>query len=166
MKHLKVLLSAMVVLVASITANAQKIATIDLNAVLSLMPEKKAADEKLEVFAKGKQAELQKQGEALQKEVAAYQQSAPKLTEAQRKAKEEELVKKQQNLQAFEQAAQKDLLERQNAEYAPIEKKFQDAINKAAVKNGWEFVVDGNSSIFLYKGGTDATQAVKKELGL
>ena len=94
MKHLKVLLSAMVVLVASITANAQKIATIDLNAVLSLMPEKKAADEKLEVFAKGKQAELQKQGEALQKEVAAYQQSAPKLTEAQRKAKEEELVKK------------------------------------------------------------------------
>ena len=165
MKHLKVLLSAMVVLVASITANAQKIATIDLNAVLSLMPEKKAADEKLEVFAKGKQAELQKQGEALQKEVAAYQQSAPKLTE-QRKAKEEELVKKQQNLQAFEQAAQKDLLERQNAEYAPIEKKFQDAINKAAVKNGWEFVVDGNSSIFLYKGGADATQAVKKELGL
>ena len=152
MKHLKVLLSAMVVLVASITANAQKIATIDLNAVLSLMPEKKA--------------ELQKQGEALQKEVAAYQQSAPKLTEAQRKAKEEELVKKQQNLQAFEQAAQKDLLERQNAEYAPIEKKFQDAINKAAVKNGWEFVVDGNSSIFLYKGGADATQAVKKELGL
>lgn len=166
MKQLSVLFSAVALFIASSAVKAQKVAHLDVNAVLSLMPEKKKADEKLEAFSKAKGAEIEKQAQAWQAEVAKYQQGAAKLTEAQRKAKEDELTKKQQNIQGMQQAAQKDLAEKSEAEYAPIEKKFQEAVNKVAKANGWDYILDGNSSLFIYKAGPDATAAVKKELGL
>lgn len=166
MKQLSVLFSAVLLFVATSAVKAQKIAHLDVNAILSIMPEKKAADQKLENLSKTKMAEIEKQAQAWQAEVAAYQQGAAKMTEAQRKAKEEELTKKQQSIQQLQQAAQKDLAEKTDAEYAPIEKKFSDAVNKVAKANGWDYVLDANSSVFIYKAGTDATPAVKKELGL
>lgn len=166
MKHLSVLFSAVLLFVASTAVKAQKIAHLDVNAILSIMPEKKAADQRLENLAKTKSAEIEKQAQAWQAEVAAYQQGAAKMTDAQKQAKEEELTKKQQNIQQLQQAAQKDIAEKQDVEYAPIEKKFSDAITKVAKANGWDYVLDANASIFLYKAGTDATPAVKKELGL
>jgi outer membrane protein len=38
------------------------------------------------------------------------------------------------------QTAQKDLLDRQDA-YAPIEKRLNDAITRAAKANGWDFIL-------------------------
>ena len=64
------------------------------------------------------------------------------------------------------QVAQQDLAKRQNEAYAPIEKKVNDAVAKVAKANGWDFVFDTNTVGLVYKGGADATAAVKKELGL
>lgn len=166
MKKLSVLFSVVLLFTAATLSKAQKTAHLDVNAVLSLMPEKKKADEKLEAISKAKGAEIEKQAQAWQAEVAAYQKEAGKLTEAQRKAKEEALMKKQQNIQGIQQAAQKDLAEKTEIEYAPIEKKFQIAVDKVAKANGWDYIIDGNSSVLIYKAGPDATPAVKKELGL
>ncbi len=63
------------------------------------------------------------------------------------------------------EAAQKDYTEKQQAAYAPIDKKFE-ATEKAAKANGWDFIFDSNTMGLIYKGGADATAAVKKELGL
>jgi outer membrane protein len=35
-----------------------------------------------------------------------------------------------------------------------------------AKANGYDYIMDANSSAFVYKGGPDATAAVKKELGV
>ncbi|MFB0966661.1 MAG: OmpH family outer membrane protein, partial [Cloacibacterium sp.] len=84
----------------------------------------------------------------------------------QREAKEAELGKTQQNLQQMSQTAQKDLLDRQDAAYAPIEKRLNDAITRAAKANGWDFIFDSATNGLIYKAGPDATAAVKKELGI
>lgn len=84
----------------------------------------------------------------------------------QREAKEAELTKTQQQLQQMQQTAQKDFAEKSEAAYAPIDKKINDAITKAAKANGWDFVFDSATRGLLYKAGPDATAAVKKELGL
>lgn len=166
MKQLSVLFSAVLLFVATSAVKAQKIAHLNVNEILNMMPEKKAADQKLENLSKTKGAEIEKQAQAWQTEVAAYQQGAAKMTDAQRKAKEDELTKKQQAIQQLQQAAQKDLAEKTDLEYAPIEKKFNDAVMKAAKANGWDYIIDANSSTLIYKNGPDATPAVKKELGL
>ena len=166
MKKLSVLFAAVMMLMSFGYANAQKMATADVSAILNMMPEKIKADEQLKAFSTAKQAELEKMATALQAEVQKYQESAAKLTPQQKQAKEAELSKTQQNIQQMQQAAQKDLGEKSDAAYGPIEKRLNDAITRAAKANGWDFVFDSATSGLIYKAGPDATAAIKKELGL
>ena len=164
MKKLSVLFATVMMLVAVGTASAQKVASMDYEAVLAAMPETKKMTTDLDTFSKTKGDELNKQAEAFQKEVQAYQAEGAKLTEAQRTAKEAELQKKQQNLQQLQQTAQADLAQRRDAGVKPIIEKLNNAVTKVAKANNFEFVID--STALIYKGGADATPLVKKELGL
>ena len=164
MKKLSVLYAAVMMLVTAGAVNAQKVASMDYEAVLAAMPETKKMTTDLDTFSKTKGDELQKQAEAFQKEVQQYQADGAKMTEAQRSAKEGELQKKQQNLQQLQQTAQNDLAQRRDAAVKPIIDKLNNAVAKVAKANGFDFIID--STALIYKGGPDATPLVKKELGL
>lgn len=164
MKKLSVLFAAVMMLVTAGAVNAQKVASMDYEAVLAAMPETKKMTTDLDTFSKTKGDELQKQAEAFQKEVQQYQADGAKMTEAQRTAKEGELQKKQQNLQQLQQTAQNDLAQRRDAAVKPIIDKLNNAVAKVAKANGFDFIID--STALIYKGGPDATPLVKKELGL
>lgn len=164
MKKLSVLFAAVMMLITAGAVNAQKVASMDYEAVLAAMPETKKMTTDLDTFSKTKGDELQKQAEAFQKEVQQYQADAAKLTEAQRTAKEGELQKKQQNLQQLQQTAQNDLAQRRDTAVKPIIDKLNNAVAKVAKANGFDFIID--STALIYKGGPDATPLVKKELGL
>ena len=88
MKKLSVLFAAVMMLVTAGAVNAQKVASMDYEAVLAAMPETKNIFSDLVTFSKTKGDELQKQAEAFQKEVQQYQADGAKMTEAQRSAKE------------------------------------------------------------------------------
>ena len=96
MKKLSVIF-AIIAFFATGIMQAQKIASLDYEAVLTAMPEAKKMSTDLEAFSKAKGDELNKQAAAFQAEVEAYQKSAGTLTEAQRAAKEEELRDKPQS---------------------------------------------------------------------
>ena len=165
MKKLSVLFAAILMFVTVGVAKAQKVASMDYEAVLAVMPETKKMTTELEAFSKTKGEELGKQADAFQKEVQQYQQvDGPKMTEAQRTAKEAELQKKQQNLQQIQATAQNDLAQRRDAAVKPIIEKLNNAVNKVAKANGFDFIIDATA--LIYKGGPDATPLVKKELGL
>ena len=164
MKKLSVLFAAVMMFVTVGMVNAQKVASMDYEAVLSAMPETKKMTTDLDTFSKTKSDELNKQAEAFHKEVQQYQAEGAKLTEAQRTAKEAELQKKQQNLQQLQQTAQKDLATKRDTAVKPIIEKLNNAVEKVAKANGFDFIVD--STALIYKAGPDATPLVKKELGL
>ncbi len=164
MKKLSVLFAAVMMFVTVGTVSAQKVASMDYEAVLSAMPETKKMTTDLDAFSKTKGDELNKQAEAFQKEVQQYQVEGAKLTEAQRNAKEAELQKKQQNLQQLQQTAQNDLATRRDTAVKPIIEKLNNAVEKVAKANGFDFIID--STALIYKAGPDATALVKKELGL
>ena len=164
MKKLSVLFAAVMMLMTVGVAKAQKVASMDYEAVLAAMPETKKMTTDLDTFSKTKGDELNKQAEAFQKEVQAYQAEGAKMTEAQRTAKESELQKEQQNLQQLQQTAHQDLASRRDAAVKPIIEKLNNAVNKVAKANGFDFIIDATA--LIYKGGPDATPLVKKELGL
>ena len=164
MKKLSVLFAAVMMLITAGAVNAQKVASMDYEAVLAAMPETKKMTTDLDTFSKTKGDELQKQAESFQKEVQQYQADGAKMTEAQRTAKEGDLQKKQQNLQALQQTAQQDLASRRDAAVKPIIDKLNNAVAKVAKANSFDFIID--STALIYKGGPDATPLVKKELGL
>ena len=164
MKRLSVLFAAVMMFATVGVANAQKVASMDYEAVLAVMPETKKMTADLETFSKTKGEELNKQAEAFQKEVQAYQADGAKLTEAQRQTKEADLQKKQQNLQQIQTTAQNDLAQKRDTAVKPIIEKLNKAVDKVAKTSGYEFIIDAGA--LIYKGGPDATEAVKKELGL
>lgn len=164
MKKLSVLFAATMIFAATGIAKAQKMASMDYEAVLSVMPETKKMTTELDAFGKTKGDELGKQADAFQKEIDQYKAEGAKMTEAQRNAKETELQKKQMNLQQLQQTAQADLAQRRDSAVKPIIEKLNNAVAKVAKANGWDFVVD--STALIYKAGPDATPLVKKELGL
>ena len=166
MKKLSVLFAAVMMFMSFGVAKAQKIATVDVAAILNMMPEKIKADEQLKAFSTAKQAELETLATPFQAEVQDFHQKPGPMTPQQREAKAGELEEKQQYLQQLSQTAQKEVLDRQDAAYAPIEKRLNDAITRAAKANGWDFIFDSATNGLIYKAGPDATAAVKKELGL
>lgn len=165
MKKLSVLFAALVMLV-SVGVKAQKVASLDVAAVLSMMPEKKKADEQLNAYSQAKQAEFKKSADASQATFQKYQEEAPKQTAEVNKTREAELQKMQADLQTKSAATQKDISDKTDATFAPIEAKFNAAVSKVAVANGWDFIFDANNPSLIYKAGPDATPLVKKELGL
>ena len=164
MKKLSVLFAAVMMFVTVGMANAQKVASMDYEAVLAAMPETKKMTSDLEAFSKVKGDELNKQAEAFQKEIQQYQAEGAKMTEAQRQAKEAEFQKKQQNLQQIQATAQNDLAQKRDMAVKPIIEKLNKAVEKVAKTNGYDFIIDAGA--LIYKAGPDATPAVKKELGL
>lgn len=164
MKKLSVLFAAVMMVSAVGVAKAQKVASMEYEAVLAAMPETKKMTTDLDAFNKIKSDELNKQAGAFEKEVEQYKADAAKMTEAQREAKEGELRKKQQNLQQLQQTAQNDLAQKRDTAVKPIIDKINKAVEKVSKAAGYEFIID--SSALIYKAGPDATAAVKKELGL
>lgn len=166
MKKLSVLFAAVAMFFAVGVAKAQKVASLDMMSVLNAMPEKKKADDQLQALTNVKSAELDKQKQALQAKFEQYQKEAATQKPEVNQQREAEIQKLQESLKGQAEAAQKDMYEKQDAAYAPIEKKLNDAIAKVAKANGWDFIFDANSQGLIYKGGPDATALVKKELGL
>lgn len=166
MNRLNVLLAAVVMIFATGFANAQKMAYVDVNSIFAILPEAKALDQQLQNLQTAKQAEFDKQGKSLQDLIKKYQDEAPKQTQAINEQRSQEVQKLQDNLQQMYTAAQKDFADKREAGLAPIEKKINDAITKVAKAAGYEYVFDAATPALLYKAGTDATAAVKKELGL
>jgi outer membrane protein len=166
MKKLSVLFAAAMMVVSVGMAKAQKIATLDVIGVLNAMPEKKKADADLKTFLDTKQGEIKKKADAGQAKLKQYSEEAPKKTADENKAREAELAKMQEEIQQMNDKAQKDFVAKQDAAYEPIEKKLNDAVSKVAKASGYDYIMDANSSAFVFKAGPDATAAVKKELGI
>lgn len=165
MKRLSVLFAAVMMFVAVGTASAQqKLAHMDYQEVLALMPEAKKVSTDLDTFSKTKEAEIKKLADAWEADVKKYQDEAPKMTEAQRSAKEAELGKTQQNLQQMATTAQADLLKKRETLLKPVVDKLNAAIAKVAKANLWDYILDTQS--LIYHAGVDATPDVKKELGI
>ena len=128
MNKLNVLLVAVVMVFATGFASAQKIASVDVNAIFTSMPEMKALDQQLQNLQTAKLGELEKQGKSLQDLMKKYQDDAPKQTAAINEQRSQEVQKLQENLQQMYSAAQKDIAEKRDAGLDPIEKKINDVL--------------------------------------
>ena len=164
MKKLSVLFAAVMMFVAVGVAKAQKIASLDVASVLSVMPEKIKLDQQMKTLSDTKKAELEKKRTAAQQTFEKYQKEASTQTQQVNEQRSAEMEKLQSNLQQEAMAGEKDIREKYDAGLAPIEAKIKDAISKVAKAKGYDFIVD--DTVFVYKGGPDATQDVKAQLGI
>ncbi len=170
MKKTIVLLAlAAFTLAANTQAQAQKLAHINVDELLSLMPETKTAETDIQAYA----AQLQKDLEDMQAEAQAKYQNLianqNNWTALRVQKEQEELQAIGQRMEEYQQQAQQDLQKKQMDLMKPIIEKAQTAVNEVAREKGFAYVLDSSQSkgvvIFAEK-GEDILPLVKAKLGI
>jgi outer membrane protein len=166
MKKIRISFLTILLVVSFSTFAQSKIAHVNSQEIIALMPATKAA-----------QAEIQGMEETYTKELEAMQKDI--LEKQQKYASEEnsvslelnqtrgaELQDQSQRVQAYYNEIQKEIQRKNFDLLKPISEELMKAVNTIADRLGFEYVFESPMQGLLVSNGTDITDEVKKELGL
>jgi outer membrane protein len=147
-------------------ASDLQIAYINSDTVLKYYDYLKVSRDRLEAKTKKMEQDLRNRAQGLQNEFAAYQRNVSNMTLGQVKATEEDLAKKQQNYQMYQQSLQQEIMQ----EEATLNKALYDRItaflDKYGKEKGIQVVLkfDPTSDVLHVAEGLDISQDVIKGL--
>ncbi len=168
MKHILNLIPVLVVIALmsfGSSANAQKVAYIDADDIITQMPAYNRAKSEKEAYSK----QLEKTLKAKEKEMQAFYQSAMdkvergELTPQQQEEVKQELQEKQEKIQKEAGNADKMLMEKELELTKPLYEVLEAALKKVAKENEYSCILDKK---FILYGAIDATAQVKTALGI
>ncbi len=165
MKHFKILLLIAIVTLGFNTAQAQtKVAHINTDLLLSLMPETKALNADLEKLGKTYETELKAEQDKLTAKLKKYEAEVNSQTDEVNQQRGAEVQQDQQNLYQASQVAREEIAKKRDEKLKPILDKAKQAIEDIAKEQGYTYVLDASSLIVA--NGTDLLAAVKVKLGI
>src|SRR5687768_11387455 len=130
-----------------------KIAYINSDSVLEHYEYLKANRVTMEEKTKKIEQEYRNRAQGLQNEITAYQRNVSNMTLGQVKAVEEDLGKKQQNLQLYQQSLGQQLMEEENKLREQLYDRITTYLKKYGNEKGLQFVLKfDNSSDVLFAG--------------
>ncbi len=168
MKNVKRIAVALVLFVAATGfVNAQsKVAHVNVQQLLSEMPEMKAAQAELKKLQETYRADIESSMTELKNKYTQYSNEATAKTKEENEERAMELQGFEKNIQEAEQAAMQELQKKQQELFAPISEKAKNAIEKVAADQGFDYVIDASPGLSLIVAkGKDLLPAVKQELG-
>ncbi len=167
MKFFKFTFVALMLLVATATASAQKFGYVNSAEILSELPATKAAESNLD----GLQKQLQKKGqsmvESFQTDYQTLQTQAQQGTLSPKQQQEEaaKLQTREEEIANFEQKMMADLQKKRQELLTPIYDSINNAIKEVAEENGYQFIFD--EQVLLYgQDSQDVTAMVRAKLGM
>lgn len=166
MKNLKTLLLVIVLALGfNTTVKAQsKVAHINIQELISLMPATKKMNAELEKLQKTYLDDITTAQKALEAKYKKYGAEAANQTPEENEKRDLELKQDARKIAASQKAAQADLSKRANQLSEPIYKAADAAVKAVAKAQGVNYVLD--ASVLLYADGTDLMPLVKKHLGI
>ncbi|GAB3637549.1 hypothetical protein GCM10027422_31390 [Hymenobacter arcticus] len=171
MTHIARSLLALVLLLACAPAWGQRFGYIDTEFIMGKMPEYAQAQTELAKLTETWQKEIDAQKKDLDKLYRTYQAEEVVLTEAMKKKRQDEILKKEQDVKAYEskQFGYEGQLFKKRVELnKPAQDKIFDAVEKVVKARKLDFMFDRNGDLtMLYANPThDYTEFVLEELGL
>ncbi|WP_299891712.1 OmpH family outer membrane protein [uncultured Lacinutrix sp.] len=166
MKQFKTLLIAAALFIGATSfTNAQSnVAHINVNELISLMPEMKAAQAEMEKVGKTYEADLTAMRTEYQNKMKRYETEAAGKTQEENEKRLVEVQTDSQSIQQYAANAQQELQKKELALLKPIQEKALAAINKVAKAQGFQYVLD--RATLITAEGKDLLSDVKKELGI
>lgn len=169
MKRLIKLTLAAALILGSTSLFAQKLGRVNLEEIITVMPEYKEMLTNMETYSKDLRDNLETIQVEMNTKYNDYQKNKDSYTEATRQLKERELTDLQTRLQEFYQNAQEDLNRKEKELTDPIVAKAQEAIRKVAQRDGYTAVFNTVIPAMVYydeAAMTDLNPAVRTELGV
>ena len=147
---------------SSASASDLKIAYINSDSVLKYYEFFKINKEKLESKGKKLDQDFRNRAQSLQNDISAYQRNVSSMTIGQAKAVEEDLGKKQQNLQLYQRSLEQEIMTEQSKMNEDLYAKITAYLKQYGEQKGLEVVLKYDpTSDLLYGGKTiDITQDV------
>ena len=160
-----------VLMAVSMVGFAQsKIGYVNIDEVITSMPETKAAEAEMKTLAESLQSDLRFLEEEYQNQVAELENGMNTgWSELMIKTKQEALYATQQKIMEFQQSAQKEITDKEVELMEPIIEKLQNAVNDVAREEKYDYVLDSSLSkgvVIFKEGGTDIGPLVKAKLGM
>ena len=152
-------------------ACAQRFGYIDTEFIMSKMPEYTQAQAELNKLVDSWQKEIESQKKDLDKLYRTYQSEEIVLTEVMKKKRQDEILKKKQELDAYETRQfgyEGQLFKKRQELNKPAQDKIFEAVEKMAKAKKLDIVLDKSSDLtMIYTNPTfDYTEYVLEELGL
>ena len=169
MKKIFVIVILLVAGMASqVNAQTLKFGHIDIQQLITVMPERAAAMTELEKTAGELEEMLGTMQTELQTMFQYYTTKRETMSEIIRKAKEEDIQAKQQRIETFRAQAEQQIQQKQQESMTPIFAKADSAISSVAKEQGLIYVFDVSSRVVLYQSpqSVDVLPLVKKKLGI
>ncbi len=164
----KIIIALLVAL--PLSAAAQKFGTVDIDQVISAMPEVAEMQTQLTEASKKYEAEFQKLVEELNKLVTEFQaiQNDANTPETIKERRMQDIQERQTKVEQFRTTATQDLQRQQEQLMAPIQAKMTEAIKAVGQEGGFTFVFPADPGLVLYQGAdvVDLTATVKAKLGI
>ena len=167
---MKKLIIACMVAFVSLAANAQKFALIDMEYIMNNIPAYERANEQLNQVSKKWQAEV----EALSNEAATmyknYQNEVVFLSQEQRKAKQEAIMKKEKDAGDLKKkyfGPEGELYKKRESLIAPIQEAVYNAVKEVSELRGYSLVLDraSDTGIIFASPKVDISNEVLARLG-
>ena len=153
--------------IAPLSTYAQSnVAHINVQQLISEMPEVIAAQNELAKLEKDYTTQIDNAFKEFQTKAQSYSADAANQTDVTNQARQKELESMQTNLQEFRDSAAQELQKKQMDLMTPLLEKARNAINKVGQEQGFNYVIDSspNGGIILAD-GKDLIEDVKRELG-
>ncbi|WP_046244872.1 OmpH family outer membrane protein [Hymenobacter terrenus] len=171
MKNLNGLVLALLLLLVSSGARAQKFGWIDSEYIMAKMPEYAKAQLELNTISDTWQKEIEAQKKDLDKLYHNYQAEEVVLTEAMKKKRQDEILKKEQDVKAYQNkhfGYEGELFKKRQELNKPVQDKVFEACEKVAKKKQLAVIFDKSDNLtMLYTNPAhDYTEFVLEELGL
>jgi len=146
-------------------ANAQKMAHIELDSLVSMMPETKTAKDVAQAYWKDLEKTVISMDNEFQTKYNDYLTNQATMSELVRKTKEDELQSLQRRIEDFKQQAQMDYQKKSAELTQPIMDKAKKGIEAVSKEGGYKYVLDTSTGNVLYADpADDILLAVKKKL--
>ncbi|MEZ4857193.1 MAG: OmpH family outer membrane protein [Flavobacteriaceae bacterium] len=155
-----------ILFLTSFSFGQTKVGTIDVDFILSKMPELEGVQKQVETYTKGLEADLQKKMKALEDGVAIYKQNEANYTINQKKVKQDSLLAIENDVAKFQQNGNQLILLKQEEYMRPLYDKVGKALEKVAADGAYTQVLLRNNDVVYVDNRFDLTIAVLKEMGI
>lgn len=162
----KLLFGAILMLAVTFSASAQKYGHLNSAELMADLPAIKAADAELQTYSQ----QISKAGEEMlaefQKNYQDYQAQVNSGDISQIQAQEIEagLQQEQQNIQGYQQEAQRKLQEKRQLLYDPIFDSVRTIVEQYGKDNGYIMIFDSGLGGILFESSEDLTEIVKAKI--
>lgn len=150
-----------------VTGFAQsKVGTIDVDYIISQMPELSSVQKQIEDYGKGLDSNLLNKLAEYQTAIDKYKIDEVSLTINQKKGRQDSIIAMENDIQKFQQNGNQLIVLKQEEYLKPLYEKIGIALEKIAKAEGYTQVLMRNNDVVYIDNRYDLTLAVLKELGI